>query len=93
MQNTDGLIRYLAEFDIDAKRIPTSSVTEEGFDYYVVDKGRPVYGADNRLMRERRKWPSKLVYVNVQLLLNGAGVADLKADRKPKEDTKEAPAP
>lgn len=73
--NRKGLVDYLAKQGIDAFRIPEANVDETGFDYYQVDDaGRPVRTGTNRLVRERREWPSPEVYQTVMLLLAGGEV-------------------
>lgn len=77
--NRKGLVDYLAKQGIDAFRIPEANVDETGFDYYQVDDaGRPVRTGTNRLVRERREWPSPEVYQTVMLLLAGGEVPEEK---------------
>lgn len=81
--NYKGLIYYLRTVGLDALRIPADSVDESGFDYYDVDEeGRPKRTGTNRIVRQRREWPSQLVYTNVLLLMQGGELPDVEVAGK-----------
>jgi hypothetical protein len=98
--NYKGLIKYLRSVGLDALRIPQDTIDETGFDYYDVDEdGRPKRTGTNRIVRQRREWPSPLVYTNVLLMLDGGELPEAKTEtekpqavkraRKPKEEQAE----
>lgn len=76
--NYKGLIKYLRSVGLDALRIPQDTIDETGFDYYDVDEdGRPKRTGTNRIVRQRREWPSPLVYTNVLLMLDGGELPEV----------------
>lgn len=79
--NTAGLITYLERYNIDANRAVLKTLSPEGYDYIAqYPDGRPVYHGQMQLTWDRHPWPSMTVYENVQFLLGGGSLQDIKPD-------------
>jgi hypothetical protein len=86
--NQSGIRKYLARFDIDPDRIPSDSVTDEGYDYFPAQddpQARTHYDINRgfSVPRTRYTWPEGFEIEVLRALIGGAK-DDVIPEDKPK---------